>query len=450
MTQSTTQTATTVVGVTDEMTTSSQMAQLMAEHQEFPIPLVGETLEGKVISSSKNEVHIDINGIVSGVVRGPELFDESGEFTNLKTDDIVLATVLELENENGEVELSFRTAGHQKAWDNLKEMVRSQKIVDCVITDANKGGLIIRVGNVSGFLPVSQLSIEHYPRVEGGNKNRILERLLEYVSSTFRVKVIDIDEIENKMIVSEKVAMAEEQQEKISQYEVGTAVEGKVTGVVDFGAFIEFGEGLEGLVHISEIAWQRIDDPRDYLSVGQMVKAKIISIDDSKISLSIRALEDDPWSHVQEKYKIGSTVEGEVLKVNPFGAFVELDNEIHGLAHISELSYKKLSSPTEVVKEGERHSFKIISIEPHEHRLGLSYKQLHEKPAQTEVSAEATETPSKEADSTEVSAEQKSTEPVVESAVEEPKPESAPEEAVSEETMSEAKETVEDKNESQA
>lgn len=379
-----TATMTAAVGVNERAAESSQMAKLMAEHQSFPIPAVGETIEGEVISSSKNEVHIDINGIVSGVVRGPELFDESGEFSSLKSGDMVLATVLELENENGELELSFRTAGHKKAWDNLIQVMRAKNIVDCLVNDANKGGLIVRVGNVSGFLPVSQLSIEHYPRVEGGNKNRILERLLEYVGDTFRVKVIDVDELENKMIVSEKVAMAEAQQEKISQYQVGSVVEGKVTGVVDFGAFIEFGEGLEGLVHISEIAWQRIDDPRDYLSVGQMVKAKIISIDDSKISLSVRALQDDPWQHVQEKYKIGDTVEGQVLKVNPFGAFVELDSEIHGLAHISELSYKKLSSPTEVVKEGERYTFKIISIEPHEHRLGLSYKQLHEQPAKIE------------------------------------------------------------------
>lgn len=358
---------------------TGRMAELLAKEENLHIPQPGDTIEGIVISSSKNEVLLDLNGVLSGVVRGPELFDESGEYSDLHVGDQATASVLEIENENGQVELSFRTAGHHKAWTNLLELQGQQKTVDAVIVDANKGGLIIRVGNVSGFLPVSQLSVEHYPRVEGGNKNKILERLQSYVNEKFRVKVIDVNEIDNKLIVSEKLARAEQQQEKISQYKVSDVVEGKITGVVDFGAFVEFGDGLEGLVHISEIAWQRIDRPGDFLKVGEMVKAQIISIDDSKISLSIRNLVRDPWQHVAEKYNIGDTVEGVVLKINPFGAFVELDDDIHGLAHISELSYRKLSSPTEVVQEGERYAFRIISIEPNQHRLGLSYKTLHEE-----------------------------------------------------------------------
>lgn len=358
---------------------STLMERLLEENTQVALPQVGDTTEGTVITASKHEVHLDINGIVSGVVRGPELFDESGEFSNLKVGDQVIATVLELENENGELELSFRQAGHRKAWDNLITLRDANTVVDAIIMDANKGGLIIRVGNVAGFLPVSQLSVEHYPRVEGGNKNKILERLLEYVGSAFRVKVIDVDEVQEKLIVSEKLAKAEQQQQKIAAYNVGDVVEGKITGVVDFGAFVEFGEGLEGLVHISEIAWQRIDDPNDFVSVGDNVKAEIISIDDSKISLSIRNLLRDPWAHVAEKYTIGENVTGKVLKVNPFGVFVELDQDIHGLCHISELSYRKLSSPSEILTEGQEAEFKVISIEPDKHRLGLSYKVVHEK-----------------------------------------------------------------------
>lgn len=355
------------------------MERLLTEHTNIALPQIGDTTEGTVITSSKHEVHLDINGIVSGVVRGPELFDESGEFSNLKVGDTAIATVVDLENENGELELSFRQAGHRKAWDKLDGLQTTNTVVDATIMDANKGGLIVRVGNVSGFLPVSQLSVEHYPRVEGGNKNKILERLLEYVGSIFRVKVIDVDEEQEKLIVSEKLAKAEQQQQKIAAYKVGDVVEGKITGVVDFGAFVEFGEGLEGLVHISEIAWQRIDNPSDFVSVGDEVKAEIISIDDSKISLSIRNLLRDPWAHVAEKYTIGEAVRGKVLKVNPFGVFVELDQDIHGLCHISELSYRKLSSPSEILKEGEEAEFRVISIEPDKHRLGLSYKVLHEK-----------------------------------------------------------------------
>ena len=365
----------------------------LVEQDTYTLPEVGAMIEGVVVNSAKNEVHLDIEGVFSGVVRGPELFDESGEFSNLNVGDPASATVLELENENGQIELSFRTAGHLKAWENLQELLAAQNVVEATIMDANKGGLIIRVGNVSGFLPVSQLSVEHYPRVEGGNKTKILERLLEYVGSKFTVKVIDVDEVESKLIVSEKKAKAEQQQEKIAQYKVGDEVEGTVTGVVDFGAFIEFGDGLEGLVHISEIAWQRIDNPADFLDVSQKVKAQIISIDDAKISLSIRNLVEDPWAVVAKKYDIGQVVTGTVLKINPFGAFVELDNDIHGLAHISELSYRKLSSPAEVLKEGEVTTFKIISIEPKKHRLGLSYKAVHEQPGSPAAEKPATEEP---------------------------------------------------------
>lgn len=368
------------------------MAQVLQQHGDLPMPQVSDTVEGIVITASKHEVYLDINGVTIGIVRGPELFDESGEYSNLRVGDKVVTTVLELENENGQLELSFRQAGHRKAWDKLDQLHHAKEVIAAEIIDANKGGLITRIGRVNGFLPVSQLSVEHYPRVEGGNKSKILERLQGYIGQTFRVKVIDVNETEEKLIVSEKLARAEQQQEKISQYKVGDKVEGKVTGVVDFGAFIEFGDGLEGLVHISEIAWQRIDTPKDFLKVGDAVQAEIISIDNGKISLSIRNLIKDPWLHVAERYKVGDTVHGTVLKVNPFGAFVELDHDIHGLAHISELSYQKLSSPTEVVQEGQPYDFKIISIEPGKHRLGLSYKLLHEQTPEA-APAEVTETP---------------------------------------------------------
>ncbi len=361
------------------------MSQLLEQTSSIVLPGVNEIVQGVVISAAKNEVYIDINGLAVGVVRGPELFDESGDFSNLKVGDMATATVLELENENGELELSFRQAGHKKAWEKLETMQGSNEVVDAQIMDANKGGLIVRVGRVSGFLPVSQLSVEHYPRVEGGNKAKILERLQTYVSQHFRVKVIDVDEVDEKLIVSEKMAKAEQQQEKIAHYKVGDSIAGKVTGVVDFGAFIEFGDNLEGLVHISEIAWQRIDDPKEYLKVGDEVKAQIIAIDNGKISLSVRNLIADPWLDVAARYKIGEVVRGKVLKLNPFGAFVELDSDIHGLAHISELSYRKLNAPSEILKIGDVYDFKIISIEPGKHRLGLSYKSLHEqKPEEKE------------------------------------------------------------------
>lgn len=355
------------------------MSSLLAE-AKTPIPKVGLIIEGKVFDASKNEVHLDISGFGTGVIRGPELFDESGEYAELKIGDVVQATILELENENGELELSFRQAGHRKAWDELNKIFQEQKIVEAEIIDANKGGLIVRVGRVSGFLPVSQLTIEHYPRVEGGNRNKILERLQSYLGQKFKVRIINLNEKNNILIVSEKAAWGDKQQKILAKYKVGDIIEGKITGVVDFGAFLEFDEGLEGLVHISEIAWQRIDDPRDFLQAGQKVKAQIISIDEAKVSLSLRRLLKDPWQDIEKKYKAGQIVDGKVIKINPFGIFVELDENIHGLAHISELSQQKINSPHEVIEIGKTYKFKIISLEPKEHRLGLSIKALQESP----------------------------------------------------------------------
>jgi len=356
----------------------SEMERLLADQQAPVLPKVGDIIDGTVISVSKNEVLLDLDGIHTGLVRGRELLDESGEYSELKPGDRAAATVLELENEKGLIEMSFRSAGHQKAWGELTRLYESGEIVEVPVTDANRGGLMVRVGRVDGFLPVSQLTPEHYPRVEGGDKSRILELLQAYTGQTFRVKILDANEADSKLIVSEKAAWAKEQASLVADYKVGDVIEGKVTGVVDFGGFVEFGPHLEGLIHISELAWQRVENPRDLLKVGETVKALIIAIDGTKISLSLKRLTDDPWMKAVERYSVGQVVTGTVLKLNPFGAFVELDTEIHGLAHISELSSKSIKSASEVLKEGESRNFKIISIDPAQHRLGLSIKQLED------------------------------------------------------------------------
>ena len=367
------------------------MDELLESNADVTLPQVGDIVDGVVISARNNEVHIDLNGIASGIVRGPELVDESGMFKDLLPGDPVSVTVVEPENELGVFELSFREAGHKKAWDELQKKYEDKEIVEGLILDANKGGLIVRLGGVTGFLPVSQLTVEHYPRVEGANKSKILERLKTYMGEYFKLRIIDVNEADNKLIFSEKAAKADEQSVQLSNYAVGNVVDGIVTGVVDFGAFVEFGDGLEGLVHISELAWQRIDNPKEIINVGDKVKAQIISIENGKISLSIRRLQNDPWAEVAKKYTVGDVVEGTVLKLNPFGAFIELDNDIHGLAHISELSWKKIASPEDVLKIGDRSKFKIVSIEPNNHRLGLSLKQLTEKPKGLEEKEEKKE-----------------------------------------------------------
>ncbi|MFA6255406.1 MAG: S1 RNA-binding domain-containing protein [Patescibacteria group bacterium] len=370
---------------------SSQFKKILAEGDFIKIPKVGDLVKGKIIDISRSEIRLDIDGFTTGVVRGREFYDESNEYSGLKIGDDVEATVIELENENGEMELSFRFAGHQKAWDNLTDLRQKESIVKATITDANKGGLMVRVGRIPGFLPVSQLMPEHYPRVPGGDKNRILERLRSYIGHDFEVKVIDVDEAEEKLIVSEKAGWEEKQKDVIASYKVGDAVSGKVTAVTDFGVFVEFGaDKLEGLVHISELAWQRIDNPSDLVKVGDKIKAEIINVEGSKIFLSMKKLKEDPWKNVAEKYKVGQVVKGKVLKANPFGLFVELDPDIHGLAHISELSDKPISDTSEIAKPGDTLDFKVLSIEPTNHRLGLSLKALKEKsePAKKVDSAE--------------------------------------------------------------
>lgn len=339
---------------------------------------VGDIVKGTVISASKAEVRLDIDGIASGVVRGQELYFEAEEYANLKPGDEVEATIIEEENENGELELSFKYAGQQKAWNTLADAFENKKIIKVKINDANKGGLIISYGQISGFLPVSQLSPENYPRVSGGDKSKILEKLKSFIGSEIEGRVMAFDEKEEKLVISEKEAWQEKQKDTISKYKVGSVVDGVITALTDFGVFVSFNQNLEGLIHISELAWQRIDNPSNLFKVGDIIKAEIISIDGSKIFLSAKKLLKDPWSEVGEKYKVGQKVSGAILKVNPFGLFVELDSDIHGLAHISQLGLVNGQKIDEVYKSGEKKDFVVVSVEPKDHRLGLSTVKVNE------------------------------------------------------------------------
>jgi small subunit ribosomal protein S1 len=360
------------------------MQDLLAiEGVDIHVPKVGDVLEGKVLSVGKNEVFIDIEGIGLGVVRGRELYDESVRISTLKVGDPVIASVVEPENKEGNVELSFRQAGQERVWSTLVDRMKTREIIKTKILEANKGGLMVEVNGVIGFLPVSQLSSEHYPRVEEGDKNKILEVLKSYVGKIFDVQIITADAHDEKLIVSEKAVGEEELRTKISKLTIGTVVEGEVSGIVDFGIFLKFGEGLEGLVHISELAWTRIDHPKDLYRVGQKVTAQVITIDRDRISLSIKRLQPDPWAESIKKYQVGQIVKGKVNKVMPFGAFVELDPEIYGLVHSVELSNDEVKDPSDIIKVGDEKEFKIISIEPQDHRLGLSLRAVTSPPAET-------------------------------------------------------------------
>jgi len=359
----------------------SPMAVLLEENP-IKIPQIGDVLEGTVIDITSNSLLLDLGALGTGIVLGKEIKDGLA-MGKVKRGDKVDATLIDLENENGYIELSIREASYERAWDDLIEKRDNMGVVTTKILDANKGGLMVEVNGITGFIPVSQLSSEHYPRVEDGDKNKILELLKKLVGKEMLVRVLDVDRESEKLIVSERAASSEKEKEVISQLQVGDVIEGEISGVVDFGAFVKFlppakagsdrdSDKIEGLVHISELAWQLINDPRTIVKTGDKVKAKIISIDDTRISLSMKALAKDPWSEIADKYKIGDVVQGKIDKINPFGAFVYLDKDIHGLAHVSEFQEvypgKKMDS---VLRAGETYSWKILSIEPKDHRMGL-------------------------------------------------------------------------------
>ncbi len=364
------------------------------------IPKEGDVVKCKIISIDKGEVHVDIEGLTVGVVRGRELFAESKEYMNLKVGDEVEATVLDLENENGEMELSFRIAGYQRAWNNVKKWMQDNITIKGKVLAANKGGLMMQVEGLAGFMPVSQLNPDHYPRVTGGDKNRILEKLRELINKELEVKVIDVNEKEEKLIVSEKAVWEDAQKTVLESYKVGDTVEGEISALTSFGAFVKFGQDLEGLVHISEIAWQRIDHPKDILKVGDKVKAQIIQLDRSKIYLSIKRLVEDPWKTVKDKYKVGERVNGKILKIEPFGLMVALDKDIHGLAHISELADEGITNINEKFKLGQVTDFEIVSLEPPEHRLGLRLFGVKGKKKAAPAEASAAKQEEKKAEDT--------------------------------------------------
>lgn len=379
---------------------TSRMEELL-EKISVTVPKLGELVKGEVIEIAKNAIYLDLGILGTGIVMGREMKDGLGIADNLKKGDEIEATVISLENEDGYMELSLREAGYEKTWDELERKLKEGDIVSTKILAANRGGLMVEINGVTGFLPVSQLSNENYPRVEDGDKNKILQLLNQFVDKNMDVRIIDVDRDEEKLIVSEKATLSEKEQAEIKKFQLGDVITGVVSGIVDFGVFVKFPPKdkiekdvepkamLEGLVHISELAWQLIENPRDIVKVGEKVQCKIIGVEETRISLSIRALKTDPWSNVNEKYRVGDVVKGEITKFNPFGAFVQLDQDIHGLAHISELNrFAQGKNIETLLHVGEKYDFKILSIDSKNHRMGLSPLK---KEAAEKLKAEKTE-----------------------------------------------------------
>lgn len=356
---------------TSELTT---MEELLAS-QEVKGLLVGDVVEGTVIAAEKHEIWLDLGASGTGLVVGREIEQSQ----DINAGDIISASVLDPETDEGYAILSLKKVAKEKGWESLEERLSASEVFSITAFDANKGGLLVEVDGIRGFLPVSQLAAENYPRVSGADKDEILHRLTSLIGKPLNVRVLDLDRKDNKLILSEKAAKREDTESKVAQLSVGDAVKGLVTGVVDFGIFVNV-DGVEGLVHISEIAWDRVDNPGKYVKVGDTIEAKIISIDRDKLSLSMKQLTPDPWLEEIKAYKVGEEVEGKITRITPFGAFVQVSPVIEALVHISELSDGHVEDPSTLVKLGETKKFKIITVDPEAHKLSLSLKSTPSTP----------------------------------------------------------------------
>lgn len=333
----------------------------------------GDMVEGTVTSVRKHEVWVDMGANGLGVIFRREVGHQQ-----LNEGDAITASVVDPELDEGYALLSMKRAVKDRGWGELQRMFDEQEIVEVAPYDANRGGLLIELEGIRGFLPVSQLSAEHYPRVSDADKDEILTKLNALTSKTLRVRILDVSRKDNKLIFSEKAAVRDDMQSRLEKLKVGDIVEGIVTGVIDFGAFINV-DGIEGLVHISEISWERVEDPRKYIKVGDTIKAKIISIDKDRLSLSVKQMSDDPWLSEVKQFKKGSVVEGKITRITPFGAFVQLSPAVEALVHVSEMSDDESIDPEELFKLNEKKNFKVIDIDTDNRKIALSLKDIKSK-----------------------------------------------------------------------
>lgn len=348
------------------MTKPVTMDDLLNEVNEKQFA-VGEVVEATIISVAKHEIWLDLG--VNGVGMVPRR--EIGYGQKLEVGEKVVASVVDPEIEDGQALLSLRKAAKDRGWDEVKELFEKGETLEITPYDANRGGLLVELEGVRGFLPVSQLSAEHYPRVGSSDKDEILQRLNSLTKQVLRVRILDADRKTNKLIFSEKEAIREDMQSRFEKLKVSDSVKGVVTGVVDFGAFVNV-EGIEGLIHISEISWERVENPSDYVKVGETIEAKIIAIDKDRLSLSIKQTQDDPWATEAESFKKGDVVEGTVTRITPFGAFIQLSPSVEALVHISELGEGQGADPEKLFKLNEKKSFKILDIDRDNRKISLS------------------------------------------------------------------------------
>jgi small subunit ribosomal protein S1 len=324
------------------------------------------TIEGQVLAVKKNEILVDLG--VHGVGFVPRR--EIGFGKSYQVGETVVVSVIEPELDNGYALLSLRKAAKERGWDEIQKIVEDGKSIEVTPYDANRGGLLIEYEGVRGFMPVSQLSAEHYPRVT--DKEEILRRLHDLVGKPMAAQILDVDQKTNKLIFSEKEAIKDGLADRFASLKVGDIVKGVITGIVDFGAFVNV-DGIEGLVHISEISWERVANVSDKLKVGDIIEAKIISIDKDRLSLSIKQTMADPWLDEAAKFQIGNSVSGTVTRITPFGAFVQISPSVEALVHVSELG--EGGNPEKLFKLNEKKDFSVLEIDADNRKISLGLKK---------------------------------------------------------------------------
>jgi small subunit ribosomal protein S1 len=334
-------------------------------------PVKDSIVEGGVISIAKNSIFVDLPPWGTGVIFGKEYINARDIIKKINIGDKITGKIIGSDNKEGYIEISLKEAKQALIWSDAEEAIRDKKVFEIPVKEANRGGLMLVWQGITGFLPASQLKTEHYPRISDGDKDKILEELRRLVGQKLSVAIIATNAKEGKLIFSEKDPENGEKGKIMDKYSLGDEILGEVTGIVDFGIFVKIEDGLEGLVHISEIDWGLVDDPHKFAKVGEKIKVKVIEIKDDKISLSIKALKDNPWTDASKKYKKDDVVSGVVIKFNKHGALASIEEGVAGLVHVSEFGTEdKLREKLEL---GKTYNFKINIFDPKEQKMALSF-----------------------------------------------------------------------------
>ncbi|MDB5195195.1 MAG: binding protein small subunit ribosomal protein [Parcubacteria group bacterium] len=341
-------------------------------------PRPGDLVEGTIIELVRGRLYVDLPPFGTGIIYGREYLNAADVLRKANPGDLITAKVVDPAGIEGYIELSLKEARQAAIWGEAEQAIAGQAVYNLTVEEANKGGLILSWQGIQGFLPASQLAKEHYPRVPEGDKDKIFGELQKLVGVSLPVRIITADAKEGKLIFSERAGDEEaEKANLIDKYQVGDVIDGEVTGAVDFGVFVKLEQGLEGLVHISELDWGLVEDPRALFAVGDTVKVKVIEIKDGKISLSIKALKENPWKTASDRYKKGMDVNGVIIKYNKHGALASIEEGVAGLVHISEFD-----SPVtlrETLELGKSYPFTITLFEPKDQRMTLAFSGASKK-----------------------------------------------------------------------